>query len=535
MADRVGSVGALFAPEVVLAASASGAQQRGALLVLDPAAASAAPLVHLKGATHAAPHGVSCTPSATHAAGDSGTGGLVAVIENERALLIVYSWQKDQPLARIVLPQKMVAAELSPDGTYIATGAADGRLFIWEVASGALITSFEGHYRAITALRWTSDSAALVSASADSRVCVWSLSSVFGASDLGADAHVPSPYAFFADHTLQVTDVLVTPGAFPNAAKVWSASKDMSVKLWDLARRQLVSTFSFPAAIGCIALDPLERFLVAGEAAQKGPGRLFRVDLYDAETVRARGGRGTEGEIVRTDGMPTLVLDDAITAVAVSNAGSHAVVGTAAGQLHVADVSTLQVQRVLSACGAPTRTPDTPVTNIRMLMRPADLMSGMQLWAAAGTKRSAATRDALAASSTHITPLPPPYVSPQFQRAVVQGGGEMSRVLVRIGDGKAAATNKLWDFMHVNADTVHNHQTLHADVPMSAGGGAPAAGGARGSGATASTNTGVGVAPGAGGAAGSGAVEDDLRAQLARAKSLNDDMWRHVVRVTMGP
>ena len=511
MADRlVGSVGALFVPEIVLASSASSAQ-RGALVAVDPAASSATPIVHFKGAAHSMPHGVSCSMSATHAASDSGTGGLVAVIEHERAVLLIYAWQKDQPLARIVLPQKMCAAELSPDGTYIATGAPDGRLFLWEVASGALLASFEAHYRAVTALRWTSDSAALVTASADSRVCVWSLPSLVGASDLGADAHVPSPYAAFADHTLEVTDIFVSAGAFPQASKVWSASKDMSVKLWDLAARRLVSSFGFVAPIGCIAIDPLERYLVAADVAHNGTGRLFRVDLYDTATVRARGGRGAEGEIERTDGTPTLSLADAITAVAVSNCGSHAVVGTSAGQLHLADVSTLQVQRVLSASAAPTHTPDTPVTNIRMLPRPSDLLGGMHMWAAAGTKRSAAVRDALAASSTHVSPLPIPHVAPQFQRAVVQQG-DLPRVMARVGGGNGVDTSRLSRLLR--AGPVHpSHETVNTVAPH-----APDAP--------------VAVPPATGA---SDTAQDELRAQLARAKSLNDDMWRHVVRVTMGP
>ena len=145
-------------------ASAASAAQRGGVFAIDPSSATAAhaPLLHWKGVAQPARHGVSCTASSTHAAHDGGTGGTLCAIEADKAVLVLYSWQRDQPIARIVLPQKMTCASLSPQGTWVATGTADGRLFVWDVASGALLTSFEAHYRAMTTIAWTSDSAAIV-------------------------------------------------------------------------------------------------------------------------------------------------------------------------------------------------------------------------------------------------------------------------------------------------------------------------------------------------------------------------------------
>ena len=145
-------VAALYPQEVLLTASSS-SSQRGALYVLDPASSSQTPLLHLKGTTHAAPHGVSFVPSATHAAHDAGTSGLVAAMESDKAVVSVYSWQRDQPVARLVLPQKMRCLALSPCGTYLAAGGPDGRLCVWDVGTGALLSSLEVHYRAVTVLR----------------------------------------------------------------------------------------------------------------------------------------------------------------------------------------------------------------------------------------------------------------------------------------------------------------------------------------------------------------------------------------------
>ena len=50
-------------------ASAASAAQRGGVFAIDPSSATAAhaPLLHWKGVAQPARHGVSCTPSSTHA------------------------------------------------------------------------------------------------------------------------------------------------------------------------------------------------------------------------------------------------------------------------------------------------------------------------------------------------------------------------------------------------------------------------------------------------------------------------------------
>lgn len=46
----------------------------------------------------------------------------------------------------------------------------------WQkMSTGALLTSYDAHYRAITCLAWTNDDAALVSGSEDALLHVWSL------------------------------------------------------------------------------------------------------------------------------------------------------------------------------------------------------------------------------------------------------------------------------------------------------------------------------------------------------------------------
>ena len=383
-------------------ASAASAAQRGGVFAIDPSSATAAhaPLLHWKGVAQPARHGVSCTASSTHAAHDGGTGGTLCAIEADKAVLVLYSWQRDQPIARIVLPQKMTCASLSPQGTWVATGTVDGRLFVWDVASGALLTSFEAHYRAMTTIAWTSDSAAIVTASQDTRVCVWSWPSLMQHTDLTGSGSPVAPYATWSDHTLDLTAVHVTPGAFPHHVRVWTASRDHTVKVWDAGTRMLVSTYAFDAPITSIAVDPLERYaLVADER------RVMRLDLYVDGTFR--GGRASAGVSVRVQDAPHVEVGAGVTTMAISVHGTHAAIGTWHGTVPLIDITTLQTIRTLAPHASSRDPAQTPVTYLHILPRPTDLATHTQLRA----KKSAT-------ESVYLDALPMPCVASQFERTI---------------------------------------------------------------------------------------------------------------------
>ncbi|WFC96448.1 Pre-rRNA-processing protein ipi3 [Malassezia brasiliensis] len=499
MASTYRSAAALFAPEVLVASSASAAQ-RGALYVLDAATTSQTPLLHWKGATHVTPHGLDTLLSASHAAGDAGTGGGAVAIDADKAVLTVYAFQRDQPVARIVLPHKMQCVALTPRGDYVATGADDGRLYMWDVANGALLCSFEAHYRALRTLRFSPDGAALATGADDARVCVWSVPSLLGHTDL-AGGTVPAAYATLADHTLPISDLHWSAGAFPQSAALWTASHDASVKLWDLSTRRLLSTYTLPGSVSRIGVDRLERFFFA---SLHEANTAYRVELYthDPGAWHARGGRGAEG-VAYTVGAddPHVALADPITALALSLTSSHVALGTQTGQVHLVDVVTLQPVRMLHATASLTAAPDTPVTNLVAMARPPDLLSAAQLG-----KRSAHS-DADAASSTYVAPLPMRPVAPQFSRTLVRAV-DTPTVPMRIGAGAGMAANDVLAYLGVRCSAPS------AAAPDTA----------------APTSTAPASAPDPAVAARVAQLEEDLR----RAKALNDEMWQHLVHTHVG-
>ncbi|CAK5273820.1 unnamed protein product [Mycena citricolor] len=224
-----------------------------------------------------------------------GQGGLLFAAQQDKSIMNVYNFQKDQISLKIVLPEKLTCIAIDHFGEYCAGGTAQGRIYLWEIASGILFNSWDAHYRQVTVLKFTHDGAGLVSGSEDSGISVWSVSRLLDDDVLN---DLPLPYCVLSDHTLPVTDIACGIGAFPRC-RILSASVDHS--LWDLASQSLLTTFQFPQPISCLAWDATERlFFAASKDGSIHQMNLFkqREDKSGAARVDAIGGAGVT-DIIR--------------------------------------------------------------------------------------------------------------------------------------------------------------------------------------------------------------------------------------------
>jgi WD40 repeat protein len=67
------------------------------------------------------------------------------------------------------------ALAVSPDGKWIATGAYDQKIRLWDTATGKEIALLKGHNGAVNGLSFRPDGKVLASASADRTVKLWSI------------------------------------------------------------------------------------------------------------------------------------------------------------------------------------------------------------------------------------------------------------------------------------------------------------------------------------------------------------------------
>uniref|UniRef100_A0A8C8XU31 Superkiller complex protein 8 n=1 Tax=Panthera leo TaxID=9689 RepID=A0A8C8XU31_PANLE len=114
----------------------------------------------------------------------------------------------------------------SPDGKYLASGAIDGIINIFDIATGKLLHTLEGHAMPIRSLTFSPDSQLLVTASDDGYIKIYDVQHANLAGTLSGHASWVLNVAFCPDDTHFV-----------------SSSSDKSVKVWDVGTRTCVHTF----------------------------------------------------------------------------------------------------------------------------------------------------------------------------------------------------------------------------------------------------------------------------------------------------
>ncbi|KAL4068832.1 hypothetical protein V8B97DRAFT_754129 [Scleroderma yunnanense] len=149
----------------------------------------------------------------------------------------------------------------APIGSRFASGSRDRSIRVCDTATGKEVLSFiADHLSAVTALVYTSDGKRLISASDNKTICVWD-------ADSGTLLHLPGniddPF-ILRGHKSTVLSLAVSPDDMLLA----SASKDTSVRLWDIRTgaelSALVRQHRLP--VRCVAFTPDGRRIVTSSS-----------------------------------------------------------------------------------------------------------------------------------------------------------------------------------------------------------------------------------------------------------------------------
>ncbi|QEG02429.1 Chromosome partition protein Smc [Stieleria maiorica] len=93
--------------------------------------------------------------------------------------LMIWNTSDGSLVRRIESPHDdtVLCVRFSPDGKTLASGGADRMIKLWDVESGTLIKTLEGHTHHVSALAWNVNRNELASGSADETVKVWNIES----------------------------------------------------------------------------------------------------------------------------------------------------------------------------------------------------------------------------------------------------------------------------------------------------------------------------------------------------------------------
>ncbi|EKD03950.1 ribosomal large subunit assembly and maintenance-related protein [Trichosporon asahii var. asahii CBS 8904] len=212
-------------------------------------------------------------------------------------------------------------------------------------ASGLMLASWNAHYRSVTTLSFTSDSALLLSSSADASVHIFLVSRLI---DCDASSPVGKPYGSLSDHTLGVSAVaidVVPSGSFRPPGDFCPAS----LRLDKLSR-----------------VDSAERFVYVGSKQ----GDVYLIPLYNRPSqtglVEAVNGHGPAAPPVKIENA-CISVGTPITCLALSFSASQLLIGTSAGDIHVHALPSHQQVRSIPAHAG-------PVSYLSTVSSPPDLV-----------------------------------------------------------------------------------------------------------------------------------------------------------------
>ena len=125
----------------------------------------------------------------------------MASYENVVTIWETGSWRELHTMTGIV-------ARYSLDGRLLATGGEDGEVAIWDVATGAMVRSFERHSKWVNDVLFSPDGRLLISASKDDTFIVWDVESgekVFSGSSVTSGFNAVDYVGFNANGSLIVS------------------------------------------------------------------------------------------------------------------------------------------------------------------------------------------------------------------------------------------------------------------------------------------------------------------------------------------
>jgi len=211
--------------------------------------------------------------SSSYSGHSGSTSDYLCIAQAKKPSISIWSWGKAQPIMQCHVQEVMTCLESDRYGGYIIGGSKKGMLYIWEVATGALLTSWQAHFKEVTRVRCSSSSDFIGSASADGMARVWNLSAIVDTATLNQFRQSHIPYKSWSPHTLAVKDMCFSGGY--STVRVFTCSLDRSLVLYDVHRGVQVMRIGLSQGLECLVLNPTDDFCFVGSSS----GNIFAVDM----------------------------------------------------------------------------------------------------------------------------------------------------------------------------------------------------------------------------------------------------------------
>ncbi len=176
----------------------------------------------------------------------------------------------------------IAAVASDPSGRWLASGATDTTVRLWDLETFAPVATLCGHGGAVLDVDFSADGTQLLTASDDGTVRLWSRETRDRVTVLRGHKSYVYPVAFSAD-----------------GRRIYSGSWDGDVRVWDAAGGECIATIPTSQAwVASLALSPDDSCIVTGH----GYGRI---QFFDADT----GARIAEQQLPSRNSVNSLAFD----------------------------------------------------------------------------------------------------------------------------------------------------------------------------------------------------------------------------------
>lgn len=161
------------------------------------------------------------------------------------------------------------SVDFSPDDRYVATGAADGAVILWNAADGREVRTFRGHSDIVQCVAFSRNGALLASCSNDGEVILWDY----------ADG---KKLKTLADTSAKSLNFVKSIAFCTNSNRLIAGYMDGYIRVYDLVSGVEIKRSKLHSeAISEIALTLDDNFMAS--ASIDGSAKLWRVDLASTE------------------------------------------------------------------------------------------------------------------------------------------------------------------------------------------------------------------------------------------------------------
>ncbi|KAI8854475.1 WD40-repeat-containing domain protein, partial [Chytridium lagenaria] len=199
---------------------------------------------------------------------------LIFSAQAEKPILHIWSWAKDHPVHKFILPEKLSSMSISNSGNYLCRRGLFRRFYLWEIATGRMMGMCDSHFKAIRVVKFSEDDRAFLTGGEDASLRIWTVAS----------------FKLFLRHpkiqkhiaSSQATPWPVTDAAF--TVQMYSQSRVFSVSLDKTLRVRIQHTtcdggLSLP--IVSLLLDPALSHAFAGA----DNGFIYLTNLYKSGEI----------------------------------------------------------------------------------------------------------------------------------------------------------------------------------------------------------------------------------------------------------